>query len=92
MIFTKGERTATALNPLYPWKSARVLSTLLVGFFVLVAFALWEIFADFKEPLLPVHLFKNFSWVAACVLLGLGASLVFPLTLTSAALANKFDF
>ena len=69
MILTKGERTATALNPLYPWKSARVLSTLL-----------------------PVHLFKNFSWVAACVLLGLGASLVFPLTLTSAALANKFDF
>jgi MFS-type transporter involved in bile tolerance (Atg22 family) len=57
----------------YPWKSVNVLTTLLIGFAVLVAFALWEMLGNPKEPLLPLHLFKNFGWVVACILLGLGA-------------------
>ena len=60
----------------YPWKSAHVISTMVVGGLVIVAFALWELYADLKEPLLPMHLFRNFSWVAACILLGLGARFV----------------
>ena len=58
----------------YPWKSAHVISTMVVGGLVTIAFILWETFAkQLKEPLLPMHLFKNFAWVSACVLLGLGA-------------------
>jgi len=57
----------------YPWKSAHVVATMVVGGFILIIFALWEACADLKEPLLPLHLFKNIHWVAACILLGLGA-------------------
>lgn len=57
----------------YPWKSAHVIATLVVGAFTLLAFALWETYANLEEPLLPVHLFKNVGWVVSCILLGLGA-------------------
>lgn len=57
----------------YPWKSAEVISTMVVGGVIIVLFVLWECYGNLKEPLLPIHLFKNFSWVVACVLLGLGA-------------------
>jgi MFS family permease len=63
----------------YPWKSARVLATMIVGFVTLVAFTLWECFAKLKEPLLPMHLFKNFAWVVACILLGIGASIYYAM-------------
>ncbi len=43
----------------HPWKSARVIATIVVGFMALVAFALWEFFANVKEKLLPMHLFRN---------------------------------
>jgi hypothetical protein len=57
----------------YPWKSAHVIAPIIVGFFTLVVFAFWEIYADLKEPLLPIHLFKNVGWTVSCILLGLGA-------------------
>lgn len=60
-------------HQVYPWTSARVLSTLLIGVAILVAFVLWELYAPIQEPLVPMKLFKNVHWVAACVLLGLGA-------------------
>lgn len=63
----------------YPWKSANVIATMVVGGVTLVAFALWEIYADLKEPLLPMHLFKNFAWVVSCLLLGLGASIFYAM-------------
>lgn len=43
----------------HPWKSARVIATIVVGFMALVAFALWELWANPKEKLLPMHLFRN---------------------------------
>jgi len=60
----------------YPWQSAHVIATMVIGGITLVIFVLWEIYAKLKEPLLPIHLFKNFAWVVACVLLGLGARCV----------------
>lgn len=70
----------------YPWKSAHVIATMVIGGITLVAFALWEIFAYLKEPLLPVHLFSNFAWAVACILLGLGARYVSTITSLSACL------
>ena len=57
----------------YPWHSSRVIATMVVGGITIVIFVLWENYANLKEPLLPLHLFKNLSWVASCILLGLGA-------------------
>jgi hypothetical protein len=50
---------------------------MVVGGCTLIVFALWECYAPLKEPLLPVHLFKHFPWVAACVNLGIGASIYY---------------
>ncbi|CAK7210045.1 hypothetical protein SCUCBS95973_000659 [Sporothrix curviconia] len=61
----------------YPWKSAGTITTIVVGALTLVAFVLWEVFAPLREPLLPMHLFKNVEWVVACVLLGLGAGVYY---------------
>lgn len=66
---------------MYPWDSAIVISFLVVGVAVLVAFALWEIYAPLREPLLPVKLFKRFSWVAVSVDLGLGASVYYAMAI-----------
>jgi hypothetical protein len=61
----------------HPWKSAWVLVTLLVGIALLVAFALWEIYAPLREPLVPMHLFKNLPWVFSTIVLGVGAGMYY---------------
>lgn len=63
----------------YPWASAQVIATMIIGFLGVVAFVCWEIFAKLEEPLLPMHLFRNLRWVVACVLLGLGASIYYAM-------------
>jgi hypothetical protein len=61
----------------YPWKSAHVIVTIITGFFALVAFALYELYVDLKEPLIPMHLFKNLPWVSDIWMLACGASVYF---------------
>lgn len=61
----------------YPWNSAAVIAAIVVGFTVMVAFVLYECYAPIKEPLIPMHLFRNVRWVAAVVLLGLGAGVYY---------------
>lgn len=61
----------------YPWKSAATIASIVVGFCVMVLFVLWEIYAPLKEPLIPMHLFKNGKWVISCILLGLGAGVYY---------------
>lgn len=48
---------------------------------ILVAFVLWEIYAPLQEPLVPMKLFKDAGWVAACVLLGLGAAVYYAMAI-----------
>lgn len=48
-----------------------------IGILLIFALALYEIFVPLKEPLIPVHLFKNKGWVAANLLLGFGASVYY---------------
>ncbi|KAF2403745.1 MFS general substrate transporter [Trichodelitschia bisporula] len=66
---------------LYAWNSAAVISSLVIGFFILVLFVLWEIYAPLKEPLVPMHLFKSGRWVAAVILLGLGAGVYYAFSI-----------
>jgi Fungal trichothecene efflux pump (TRI12) len=61
----------------YPWSSAHVIVTLIVGFFTLVAFVLWECYKKLKEPLVPMRLFLQRSWVASTILSGLGQSIYY---------------
>jgi hypothetical protein len=60
----------------YPGQSAHVIAIMVIGGPTLVVFVLWDMYAKLKEPLLPIHLFKNLEWVVACILLGLGARYV----------------
>jgi hypothetical protein len=61
----------------YPWKSAHVIVTIIVGFFTLVVFSLYELYVPLKEPLIPMHLFKNLPWVSDVWMLACGASVYF---------------
>ncbi|KAI9809979.1 MAG: hypothetical protein M1827_006746 [Pycnora praestabilis] len=61
----------------HPWKSASVIVTIIIGFLTLVAFFIWEIYAPLKEPLIPMYLFKDISWVAPVLLLSIGASVYY---------------
>lgn len=65
----------------YPWKSGHVIGTIVAGFVGLALFVLWESFAKLKEPLVPMHLFKNHAWNTATVLSGLGASVYYCLAI-----------
>jgi sterol desaturase/sphingolipid hydroxylase (fatty acid hydroxylase superfamily) len=80
----------------YPWKSAAVISAIVLGFATMVAFVLYECYAPIKEPLIPMHLFKNGPWVAAVVLLGLGAGVYYAFSIVwpaqAAVLYGEGDF
>ncbi|KAF4458452.1 fungal trichothecene efflux pump [Fusarium albosuccineum] len=65
----------------YPWDSGYVIGAIVAGFVGLVLFVLWESFAKLKEPLVPMHLFKNHGWNAATILSGLGASVYYAFAL-----------
>jgi len=62
---------------LHPWKSAHVISTIVIGFLLLVAFVLYEIYMPLKEPLVPMELFKNRTWNICIILWALGASVYY---------------
>lgn len=59
----------------YPWKSAAVIASIVLGFATLVAFGLWEAYGPVKQPLLPMHLFQDRGWVVGMLLLSFGASI-----------------
>lgn len=61
----------------YPWKSAAVICSIVLGFATLVIFVLWECYMPLKEPLIPMHLFKDSGYTASIVLLGLGAGIYY---------------
>ena len=62
---------------IHPWKSAHVISTIVIGFLLLVAFALYEVYVPLKEPLVPMHLFKQRSWNVSVILWALGAAVYY---------------
>jgi MFS family permease len=78
---------------LYPWKSAHVISFIVVGLLCLIALfgeltalfflfyhsnaktrTVYETFVDLKEPLIPMHLFRDRGYVASMLSLSIGAS------------------
>jgi hypothetical protein len=43
----------------HPWKSAEVIAFIVVGGCTIIVFVIYECIAPLKEPLVPMHLFKN---------------------------------
>ncbi|KAK2747915.1 hypothetical protein FQN57_001506 [Myotisia sp. PD_48] len=65
----------------YPWKSAATISTIVIGSCCLIVFVFWELYGPVKEPLIPMHLFKNLGWVTSMINLGLGASVYYGMAI-----------
>ena len=65
----------------YPWKSAKVVSCVVVGGMTLVAFAVWESLIFKGVPLMPPRLFKKIGYVAIVIVASVGAMVYYSLTI-----------
>ena len=61
----------------YPWSSAHVKASIVIGFMSLVAFGLWETLMKLKEPLVLVYVFKRIPWFAATIVSGICAAIYY---------------
>ncbi|KAJ6092290.1 hypothetical protein N7467_004259 [Penicillium canescens] len=61
----------------YPWKSAAVLSTIMIGGIVLVCFVCYESCCSPSNVLVPMHLFSNLKWLAVVLTLSMAASMYY---------------
>ncbi|KAL4943224.1 hypothetical protein BDV06DRAFT_221466 [Aspergillus oleicola] len=62
--------TGLTLGPSDGWKTGHVIAMLILGFFLLVAFVLWE--NHYRHPLMPLHIWKDriFALLIPTTLLG----------------------
>ncbi|KAF2178609.1 fungal trichothecene efflux pump [Zopfia rhizophila CBS 207.26] len=65
---------------LYPWTSHHVLVPLILGFFILVAFACYEIYVPLKYPLIPMKLFANGQFMALVGVAAVASMFYYSLT------------
>jgi hypothetical protein len=49
---------------IYPWKSAAVISSMVIGVVLLVILGFWESFATLKYPAIPVKFFANRGFIS----------------------------
>ncbi|KAF2500435.1 fungal trichothecene efflux pump [Lophium mytilinum] len=64
----------------YPWKSAAVICSLVLGALTLVAFGLYEAFVFKGQALMPLRLFKNIEYVAIVMVATIAAMVYYSLT------------
>ncbi|OCT45295.1 hypothetical protein CLCR_05641 [Cladophialophora carrionii] len=72
----------------YPWKSAAVIATIVIGALTLVAFFTWEVYHPMEEPLVPMHLFRNRGWLIASLLVSIGASIYYAFGIVWPSMVN----
>lgn len=60
----------------YPWKSAHVITPLVVGVLTITAFVFYEAYMPLKQPLLPLRLFKHPN-IVPVVLVGCVGQMVY---------------
>ena len=51
----------------YSWTSAHVLTTLILGCVLLIAFGFYEVYMPLKQPLLPIRILKNRNYIAITI-------------------------
>ena len=61
----------------YPWSSAHVLATLLVGIATLAAFCVWEAFTTTETIYIPMKLFRNIPYDGLVVCAAVGAMIYY---------------
>jgi len=61
----------------YPWDSANVLATILVGFAALVAFCVWEVYTTAETIYIPMKLFRNIPYDALVICAAVGAMIYY---------------
>lgn len=62
---------------LYAWDSAHVITTIVVGAMLLIAFGLYEAFMPLKEPLLPLRAVSDLRLISAIVVWSLGSGIYY---------------
>ncbi|KAF2474847.1 fungal trichothecene efflux pump [Lindgomyces ingoldianus] len=65
---------------LHPWASYHVLVPLIIGFFILVGFAFYEVYMDLKYPLVPMSLFLNGRFMALVGVASVASMFYYSLT------------
>lgn len=65
----------------YPWHSAHVIATLVVGFVALIAFAIYEIYMPLEQALVPMSLFKITNYSAVVVTASVGTMIYFSMNI-----------
>lgn len=63
----------------YPWDSAHVIATIVVGFLALVAFVVWDAYGHRGDPLLPLHLFKTRGYLAMVITAMVGSCVYYSM-------------
>ncbi|KAK1976425.1 fungal trichothecene efflux pump [Colletotrichum cereale] len=66
---------------LYPWKSAAVLCTIVLGGAILVAFVFYELHCPTPQPLVPMAMFNNTGWLAVLLTLSMAASMYYAFSI-----------
>jgi MFS family permease len=66
---------------LYPWKSAAVLCTIIIGGVILVGFVFYEWHCPTPQPLVPLTMFRNTGWVAVLLTLSCAASMYYAFSI-----------
>lgn len=64
----------------YPWKSAEVLCTLIIGIFTVAGFFVYEGFFCRVQPLMPPRVFKNLGFVAVVACATVASMVYYSLT------------
>ncbi|KAF4636561.1 hypothetical protein G7Y89_g1524 [Cudoniella acicularis] len=64
---------------IYPWKSAQVISTIVVGAVALVAFVLYDTYVHQGDPLMPIHLFKSRGYLAMVITAMVGSCVYYSM-------------
>lgn len=86
---------------IYPWQSARVLSTLIIGFVIIIAFVLYgpwlrgahhalltrrvESYMPLQRPLIPMRLFRSRDFCVLTIVSGVGGMLYYSMNGPSAS-------
>lgn len=66
---------------LYPWRSAAVLCTMILGGVILVGFVFYEWHCPTPQPLVPLGMFRNTGWVAVLLTLSMAASMYYAFSI-----------
>jgi len=64
---------------IYPWRSAHVIATVVVGAVALVIFVLYDTFVHPGDPLMPIHLFKSRGYLAMTVTAMVGSCVYYSM-------------